>query len=410
MRLRTSVSVIAAVTLLVGSAGAHHNMSALFDFNDRVTLTGTLTRIDWRNPHIYVFVDARPAPSRRRPRRGRSKARRPASSAPAKSTSVDIEAAIGKAVTAEVSRARDGSNFGPAPRHDAAGRQGGVGLSAKLLSQRTDSRGVRHEARLARRLGRGGCPAAPRRSPRPSSRGTRLSGRRVIAQILEANARQLTVFDRHGQAVGVVGPRDLYNQPVCLAGRQAHGRQSRPDLDKETNDLWVIDVATARATQITTSKSREGANSPAWSPDGGQLAYVALREGYFGLYRKASNGQGPEELLFKNSAPMTLTDWSQDGRYLTYFSTDLSGGGSVRAADQCDGRAASRSRSSGASSRLQGPRLSPDNRFMSFVSNSSGRNEVYVVPFDPAAAAGAQRRHAAADLGSGRHGHGVLAP
>jgi len=149
---------------------------------------------------------------------------------------------------------------------------------------------------------------------------------RIISQIMETQSRQLTLFDRQGQTVGVVGPRDLYNQPVFSpdAKRMA---VIKPDLDKETNDLWIIDVATAKGVQITSSKSREGANSPAWSPDGSQVAYVALRDGYFGLYRKASSGQGTEELLFKNSAPMTLTDWSQDGGHLTYFSTDLSGGG-----------------------------------------------------------------------------------
>ena len=69
---------------------------------------------------------------------------------------------------------------------------------------------------------------------------------RIIAQVLEANARQLTLFDRSGQAVGTVGLRDLYTQPVFSpdAKRMA---VIRPDLDKETNDLWVIDVATARA-------------------------------------------------------------------------------------------------------------------------------------------------------------------
>jgi hypothetical protein len=41
---------------------------------------------------------------------------------------------------------------------------------------------------------------------------------------------------------------------------------------------------------------------------------------------KGSGRKGQEELLLKNSAPLTLTDWSQDGRYLSYFSTDLGGG------------------------------------------------------------------------------------
>jgi len=110
MRHRTSAFIVLAM-LLAGSASAHHNMSALFDFNDRVTLTGTLTKMDWRNPHIYVFVDAKtgaadqaqawsiegPPPNFFRAR---------------DITKADIEKAIGKAVTAEVSRARDGSRAG----------------------------------------------------------------------------------------------------------------------------------------------------------------------------------------------------------------------------------------------------------------------------------------------------------
>src|SRR5688572_20264755 len=203
---------------------------------------------------------------------------------------------------------------------------------------------------------------------------------RVISQIMETQSRQLTLFDRQGQTVGVVGPRDLYNQPVFSpdAKRMA---VIKPDLEKETNDLWIIDVATARGLQLTVSKTREGANSPAWSPDGNDVAYVALRDGYFGLYRKAASGEGPEELLHKNSAPMTLTDWSQDGKYLTYFSTDLAGGAlfALPTAGTGERKPIEVMRSK---FQLQGPRLSPDSRAMAFVSNLSGRNEVYTAPFD----------------------------
>ncbi len=108
MKLRTSAFVVLAA-LLAGSAWAHHNMSALFDFNDRVTLTGTLTKMDWRNPHIYVFVDAKreegveawsvegPPPNFFRTR---------------DIDKEDVANAIGKQITAEVSRARDGSRAG----------------------------------------------------------------------------------------------------------------------------------------------------------------------------------------------------------------------------------------------------------------------------------------------------------
>src|SRR5215510_3974785 len=210
---------------------------------------------------------------------------------------------------------------------------------------------------------------------------------KVIAQILETNARQLTLFDRTGQAVGVVGPRDMYNQPV-LSPDGKRLAVIKQDIDKETSDLWVIDVASARSTQITTSKKREGVTGPAWSPDSAQVAYVALRDGYFGVYRKGLGPQGQEELLLKNSAPVTLTDWSQDGRYLTYFSTDLGGGAlfALPTAGTGERKPIEVLRNK---FQLQGPRLSPDSRLAGFVSNLSGRNEVYVVPFDPNAAAGA---------------------
>ena len=37
---------------------------------------------------------------------------------------------------------------------------------------------------------------------------------RVIKEILEANARQLTLFDRSGKPLGQIGPRAMYNRPV----------------------------------------------------------------------------------------------------------------------------------------------------------------------------------------------------
>ena len=112
MRLSTSVSVIAAVTLLVGSAAAHHNMSALFDFNDRVTVSGTLTRLDWRNPHIYVFVDGKTATGQAAAQAWSIEGPPPSFFRAREINRTDIEAAIGKEVTAEVSRARDGSTAG----------------------------------------------------------------------------------------------------------------------------------------------------------------------------------------------------------------------------------------------------------------------------------------------------------
>ncbi len=63
---------------------------------------------------------------------------------------------------------------------------------------------------------------------------------RVISQIMEVNARQLTVFDRQGRQVSDLGPRDIYNQPV-FSPDGTRMAVVKPDLEKETQDLWVIE-------------------------------------------------------------------------------------------------------------------------------------------------------------------------
>jgi Tol biopolymer transport system component len=207
----------------------------------------------------------------------------------------------------------------------------------------------------------------------------------AIAQAFELNARVLTLYDREGKVVGTVGPRDLYNQPV-LSPDHKRLAVSRADLDKETQDLWIFDVATGRGTQMTTSKTREAAQAPAWSPDGNQIAYVALRGGHFGIYRQLSSGGGTEELLYEHVAPMTLTDWSMDGRYLSFFSTDLSGG--TLYALPLDSAAPRKPiEAFHSQSQIQGARFSADSRFLAYVSNQSGKNEIYVRAFDAAAGA-----------------------
>ena len=209
---------------------------------------------------------------------------------------------------------------------------------------------------------------------------------KAIAQIMQNNARQITLFDREGIQVNAVGAKDLYTQPVFSPDAKRVA-VIKADLEKENNDLWVLDLSTGSLVRITAGGEREASTSPAWSPDGTRVAYVGLRKGAYGLYQKLSNGQGSEELLYSSNQPPVLTDWSMDGKYLTFYATDL-GGGALFALPLSGSGERKPIEIFRSKSQLTGPRLSPDDRFLAYVSNETGRTELYVRPFDPNAAPG----------------------
>ena len=110
MRIRPGTVVLAlTLGLSLGgvSAAAHHNMSAMFDFNQRFTRTGTLVKTDWRNPHIFLSVETKND-------QGQTETWSFEGPSPTvfRNLSADKDDfinAIGKTLTIEASRARDGS-------------------------------------------------------------------------------------------------------------------------------------------------------------------------------------------------------------------------------------------------------------------------------------------------------------
>jgi hypothetical protein len=101
--------VVFALVALAGTAWAHHSPSAEFDMAKRVTLTGTLTKVDWVNPHIVVYLDAKSAG-------GNVENWRMESNPPAWFRRVgvsrsDLAKGVGQTVTVEGNRAKDGQLY-----------------------------------------------------------------------------------------------------------------------------------------------------------------------------------------------------------------------------------------------------------------------------------------------------------
>ena len=110
MRRIAGIVAIFSVFLAGSALLGHHSLSAVFDTTTKVTLTGTLTKIDWRNPHIELSLDAmgdggrieawvlQGAPPFFFRDRSISKSR--------------FENALGQTVTVEAHRARNGTRLG----------------------------------------------------------------------------------------------------------------------------------------------------------------------------------------------------------------------------------------------------------------------------------------------------------
>src|SRR5580704_4983611 len=61
-RFRRALAILTMSLAPFSAAGplwAHHSPSAEFDMTKRFVLTGTLTKVDWINPHIVVNIDAK---------------------------------------------------------------------------------------------------------------------------------------------------------------------------------------------------------------------------------------------------------------------------------------------------------------------------------------------------------------
>ena len=111
MRHKTPPIGSAIVTLVaVASLSAHHSPSAIFDMEKRIAVMGTLTRIDWINPHIVIALEARGAGGK--VDRWTFESNPPSWYRSVGIARVDFAKAVGQTVTVEGVRARDGTLFG----------------------------------------------------------------------------------------------------------------------------------------------------------------------------------------------------------------------------------------------------------------------------------------------------------
>jgi eukaryotic-like serine/threonine-protein kinase len=137
--------------------------------------------------------------------------------------------------------------------------------------------------------------------------------------------------------------------------------------------LWRVDLERNVSTRLVTN-----GGFPVWAPDGTRFAYISVGTGGPADLSVRSTVRSEEAVWLKTDDIKVVTDWSLDGRWLLFHSNaDNSQGLWVMPTDG-DRKPKLLLQTSG--SRTGNGRFSPDGRLVAFVSDETGKSELYLAP------------------------------
>ena len=187
---------------------------------------------------------------------------------------------------------------------------------------------------------------------------------------LTSTERRLLAVDRSGAAQPLAAPPRAYSTPRV----SPDGRQVVVAVAGATDELWIFDLTQAALTQLTFDAS---VSSPIWMPDSERVTFSSNRSGAPNLFW-IRLPHGTEERLASSEHLQTPGSWSSDGKTLAFVQQHSTTGRDIWLLTNEGGRTSRPFLSSPFDE--SGPRFAPDGRLIAYVSNESGRNEVYVRP------------------------------
>jgi Tol biopolymer transport system component len=190
------------------------------------------------------------------------------------------------------------------------------------------------------------------------------------------NEVRLDWVDRAGRRIGSLGDPASYGQIVL----SPDGRRLVAEIADADGryDLWTLDVARGVPTRLTSGPANE--KDPVWSPDGREVVFSSEVRGDQDLLRKGVQDHEPPAPLPRGIGQTAgerdiAKEWVREGNTVLYLTV---GAESVLWAASLDGSQPPEALLKGV---VDQPHVSPDGRWLAYISRESGRLEVYVQPF-----------------------------
>jgi serine/threonine-protein kinase len=191
---------------------------------------------------------------------------------------------------------------------------------------------------------------------------------------------KLVWVSRNGEAQPLVAPAHAYLGPRV----SPDGRKIAVAIQEQEAQIWQYDLARETLTRLTF----EGNNNvaPSWTPDGKRIAFISNAAAPQNIFWLLADGSGGLERLTTSQYTQVPMSWSADGQMLAFLEVNPSTGYDIWVLRMGDPSA-----SSGQVRKAEPflrtsfnesvPRFSRDGHWLAYISNESGRYEVYVQPF-----------------------------
>jgi eukaryotic-like serine/threonine-protein kinase len=217
-----------------------------------------------------------------------------------------------------------------------------------------------------------------------------------VAGGVQSAQSRLVWVSRNGAEQPLAAPAHTYLTPRL----SPDGRRVAVAITEQDSQVWLYDLSRQTLTRFTF----EGTYNviPVWTPDGKRIAFQSNKEGPNNIYWQLADGSGGLERLFTGEYLQAPTSWSPDGQLLAFHEVNPATGRDIwvlRMSDPSSGSGQPPSAGSGqvpSPGSGQGrkaqpflrtrfdegvPRFSPDGHWLAYISDESGRYEIYVQPY-----------------------------
>jgi serine/threonine protein kinase/Tol biopolymer transport system component len=198
----------------------------------------------------------------------------------------------------------------------------------------------------------------------------------LVYQTGTSSGTELVWFDRKGKRLGKIGEAAAYRDLQFAPDEKTVSVTISPPSSAKT-DVWLLDPVRALSKRFTLDAS--GGYGAVWTPDGRHVIYASKRQEAADIYRKAVSGSEAGELLLRDDTEKIPMQVSTDGKYLLY-STPLGAAAGRLFVLPLSGEAKPWRFSEQVRNNTPAM-ISPDGRWLAYVSDETNRREIYVTTF-----------------------------